>query len=116
MSQLTNNNFYNDIKTILQNARDTAYKQVNFIMVEAYWNIGKTIVEQEQNGEDRAKYGKAIIKELSTRLTKDFGKGYSVTNLKLMRQFYIIFPKSHTLSDLLSWSYCKLIIGDHNAI
>ena len=114
MDKLTNNDFYNNIKSILQVARDTAYKQVNFIMVEAYWNIGKTIVEQEQNGEDRAKYGKAIIKELSARLIEDFGKGFSTTNLKQMRQFYIIFPKGHTLSDLLSWSHYKLIMRVEN--
>jgi len=115
MDKLTiNNTFYNDIKTILQTARNNTYKQINFIMVEAYWNIGKQIVIQEQNGNDRAKYGKAIIKELSVKLTKDFGKGFSVTNLKLMRQFYIIFPKSHTLSDLLSWSHYKLIMKVEN--
>ena len=114
MDKLTNNDFYNNIKSILQVARDTAYKQVNFIMVEAYWNIGKIIVEQEQNGEDRAKYGKAIIKELSARLIEDFGKGFSTTNLKQMRQFYIIFPKGHTLSDLLSWSHYKLIMRVEN--
>ena len=110
MGQLTNNNFYNDIKNILQKARDTAYKQVNFIMVEAYWNIGKTIVEQEQHGEDRAKYGKAVIKALSTRLTQDFGKGYSTRNLWNMRQFYITFPIVQTLSAQLSWSHYQLIM------
>ena len=109
-----NNGFYEDIKDILQKARDTAYKQVNFIMVEAYWNIGKQIVEQEQNGEDRAKYGKYIIKELSTRLTKDFGKGYSVQNLWNMRQFYLTFPILSTLCRELSWSHYKLIMRVEN--
>ena len=108
------NNFYEQIKDILQKARDTAYKQVNFIMVEAYWNIGKQIVNQEQNGDDRAKYGKYIIKELSLRLTEDFGKGYSVTSLKLMRKFYMTFPIGHTLCDQLSWSHYKLIMRVEN--
>ena len=71
MDKLTiNHNFYNDIKDILQTARNNTYKQINFIMVEAYYNIGKQIVLQEQNRNDRAKYGKAIIKELSTKLTQ----------------------------------------------
>jgi Protein of unknown function (DUF1016). len=56
-------------------------------MVEAYWNIGKNIVEQ-QGGEEAAEYGKGLIKELSQRMTKDFGKGFTATNLKYMRQFY----------------------------
>ena len=94
-------NFYTDIKNILQTARDTAYKQVNFIVLEAYWNIGKQIVNQEQNGEDRAKYGKYIIKELSIRLTKDFGKVYSSRNLRYMRQFYLTFPIWQMLSAKL---------------
>ncbi len=115
MDQLTiNNNIYNTIKDILHTARTNTYKQINFIMVEAYWNIGKTIVQEEQSGQDRAKYGKAIIKELSKRLTKDFGKGFSTTNLKQMRQFYIVFQKGHTLSNLLSWSHYKLIMRIEN--
>jgi len=61
----TQNSFYHDIKSILQTARDNAYKSVNFIMVEAYWNIGKKIVEVEQNGETKAKYGSKLISELS---------------------------------------------------
>lgn len=105
-----NSNFYQDIKSILETARDNAYKQVNFIMVESYWNIGKKIVDEEQNGNDRAEYGKYLIKELSIQLTNDFGKGFTSTNLKMMRQFYMTFPKSHTLCDQLSWSHYRLII------
>ena len=114
MDKLTDNNFYLDVKNILQKARDTAYKQVNFIMVEAYWNIGKQIVNQEQNGDDRAKYGKYIIKELSLRLTKDFGKGYSARNLRSMRQFYLTFPNWQTVSAKLSWSHYQLIMRVEN--
>lgn len=102
--------FYLNVKTILQTARDTVYKQVNFIMVEAYWNVGKQIVEEEQNGEDRANYGSYLIKNLSKQLTQDFGKGFTATNLKMMRQFYNAFPNSHTLCDQLTWSHYRLII------
>jgi hypothetical protein len=110
----TQNSFYHDIKSILQTARDNAYKSVNFIMVEAYWNIGKKIVEVEQNGETKAKYGSKLISELSKQLTVDFGKGFNTTNLKMMRQFYLIFPNRHTLCDQLSWSHYRLIMRIEN--
>lgn len=105
-----NDNLYLNIKNILHNARDNAYRQVNFIMVEAYWNIGQQIVEEEQNGKDRAEYGSYLIKELSLKLTKEFGKGFSQQSLRNMRQFYNSFPIRSTLRSELSWSHYKLII------
>ena len=106
----TNKDFYEGVKKILQTARDNAYRQVNFIMVEAYWYIGKQIVEEEQKGEDRAKYGSYLIKEFSERLTADFGKGFSKQSLWNMKQFYLAFPILSTLWRELSWSHYKLII------
>jgi len=100
--------FYDQIKTILQSARDKAYTQVNFIMVEAYWHIGQQIVEEEQRGEGRAKYGSYLIKELSKQLTTDFGKGFSQQSIRNMRQFYCCFPICSTLWSELSWSHYKL--------
>ena len=85
--------FYKSIKDILQTARNNTYTEVNSIMVEAYWNIGKQIIHEEQNGEDKAKYGTYLIKELSKKLTTDFGKGFSSRNIRNMRQFYLTFPK-----------------------
>ena len=70
--EVFDNELYKNIKQILKEARDHAYKQVNFIMVEAYWNIGKHIFEEEQKQEDRAKYGSYLIKELSKKLSSDF--------------------------------------------
>ena len=67
--------FYKQVSSILNAARDKAYTAVNFAMVEAYWEIGKSIVD-EQGGEERAKYGEALLKALAIRLTKDFGKGF----------------------------------------
>lgn len=64
---------------------------VNLSMVYTYYEIGKRIVQKEQNGQERADYGKYLIKELSKYLTKQFGKGFSITNLKQMRQFYLIY-------------------------
>ncbi len=111
---IQNDDLYLKIKNILQSARDNAYRHINFVMVEAYWNIGKQIVEDEQRGKDRAEYGTYLIKELSSRLTKDFGKGFTTTNLKMMRQFYHAFPNSHTLCDQLSWSHYRLIMRVDN--
>ncbi|MDQ7047477.1 MAG: DUF1016 N-terminal domain-containing protein [Sulfurovum sp.] len=102
--------FYLNIKNILQTARDNTYRQVNFTMVEAYWNIGQQIVQEEQNGKDRADYGVYLIKNISKKLTADFGKGFTSTNLKMMRQFYNAFQNSHTLCDQLTWSHYRLIV------
>ena len=82
-------------------------------MVLSYWQIGKMIVER-QGGEDRAKYGDGLIEELSIQLRKDFGKGYTITNLKYMRMFYKTFPKSHALRDQLSWTHYRLLLHVEN--
>ncbi len=74
----------------------------------------KTDCRRGQNGEDRAKYGSHLIKKLSKQLTSDFGKGFTTTNLKVMRQFYNAFPNSHTLCDQLTWSHYRLIIRVDN--
>ncbi len=105
--------FYQEIKIILDSARNKVYQTANFAMVEAYWQIGKSIVE-EQGGEDRAEYGAGLIEDLSRRMTKDFGKGFTTTNLKYMRQFYLTFPNSHALSDQLSWTHYRLLMRVEN--
>lgn len=76
-------------------------------MTQTYWQIGKRIVEEEQGGRQRAEYGKALLKGLSQELTKEFGKGFSVDNLKNMRRFFLAFQKSETVSPKfkLSWSH-----------
>ncbi len=85
-------------------------------MVLAYWQIGKMIVDK-QGGEARAKYGDGLIKELSIKMTKDFGKGFTESNIRYMRAFYILFPNRHTLCAELSWSHYRLLISldDENA-
>ena len=87
--------FYQQIKHILLEARNKVYQTANFAMVEAYWNIGKSIVEQ-QGGEEKAEYGVRLIAELSKQMSTDFGKGFTVANLKNMRQFYLHFKKLRT--------------------
>ena len=121
------NDFLKDVSDVLLRAQKNAKTSVNLSMVYAYFEIGRMIVEEEQHGENRAAYGKQLLKELSAYLTKQFGKGFSVTNLKQMRQFYVIYAEDsigQTLSDqfenlpavstgrkfFLSWShYLKLM-------
>ena len=95
--------------SILNAARDKAYTAVNFAMVEAYWEIGKSIVD-EQGGEERAKYGEALLKALAIRLTKDFGKGFEARELRKMRQFYLAFPIRDSLRPELSWTHYRRLI------
>ena len=102
-----------EIKTILAVARQKAATAVNFAMVEAYWLMGQRIVEEEQNGANRAQYGEGLIKHLSKALVTEFGKGFSVANLKNFRKFYLVFQedeKGYTLCSLLSWSHYRLIM------
>jgi len=87
------NSLYAEISAVLEKARSSAYRAINLAMVQAYWQIGYLIVEHEQEGKERAEYGKAILKELSLRLTREFGKGYSVQALRNMCQFYLVFSK-----------------------
>jgi hypothetical protein len=99
-----------EIRQILIGARQTAYKAVNFAMVTAYWNIGRLIVEDEQQGSTRAEYGKAVLADLSVRLTEEFGKGFDERELRRIRQFYLAFPKWDALRPELSWTHYRLLI------
>jgi len=102
-----NNELYKDVKELLQKAKSKVYQTINSTMTQTYYEIGKRIVEEEQGGETRAQYGKALLKSLSIQLCIEFGKGYSEQNLKNMRQFYLSFQKRQTLSSefKLSWSH-----------
>ena len=101
---------YQSIKEILEKARNSAYRSVNYAMVQAYWHIGRVIIEEEQKGEKRAEYGSGLLKELSKRLTKDYGKGFDESNLRYMRIFYLTFPKCDALRHELSWTHYRLLI------
>lgn len=104
---------YKEIKSILEQARNKVYKAANSTMVEAYWNIGRVIVEK-QGGNNKAEYGTALIKNLSKKMTKEFGKGFTVANLKNMRQFYLIFQKSYALRSELTWTHYRLLMRVEN--
>jgi predicted nuclease of restriction endonuclease-like (RecB) superfamily len=103
-------NCIKEIQQILENARSNAYRAVNFEMVKAYWEIGKVIVEEEQKGEKRAEYGLALINDLSVKLTKEYGKGFTERNLRNMRAFYDSFPKWHALRAELTWTHYRLLL------
>jgi len=88
------NNLYNQIEEIIVTKRNKVTYQINNTMLETYFLIGKLIVENEQNGNIHAEYGKQILKELSRILTKRFGSGFSLSNLKCMRKFYLVYEKN----------------------
>lgn len=103
----------NDIRAILTEARRKVYTTANTAMVQAYWNVGRLIVEA-QGGSERAAYGNRLIDEVSKRLTQEFGKGFTATNLKYMRLFYEAFPIRHALRDELSWTHYRLLTKVNN--
>ncbi len=112
---------YRGIHEVLVSARTKARRAVNEAMVQAYWQIGRLIVEDEQQGSVRAAYGKRVLPEVAERLTTEFGKGFSLTNLKLFRQFYLAFPIGHTLCDQLShsplsWSHFRQVLRISNPV
>ena len=109
--------FIADIKNILTAARQKAYAAVNFTMVQAYWHIGKRIVEEDQQGKERATYGDALLKELSISLTQELGRGFSYPNLRNFRQFYLTYPDEnicYTVCSKLNWSQNRLIMRVEN--
>ena len=127
MSDLLNRNVLSDIKTIIDSFRSQAFRAVNVAMVAAYWKIGERIVKEEQGGTKKAGYGEKLIQELSNSLTKEYGSGFSATNLKYFRQFYLMFPMGHALRDEsgdfaishalrgeLSWTHYRLLLKVEN--
>jgi len=102
------------IRELVQQARQQIQRSVNSAMVQTYWHIGRLIVEDEQQGEVRAEYGKQQLEQLSTRLTEEFGKGFDVTNLRSMRRFYQAFPIRDAVRLELSWTHYRYLIRIDN--
>jgi len=99
-----------EIRELLEKSRKNIAQQVNTELLTTYWNIGRIIVEYEQQSQLRAEYGKQTLKELSKELTREFGKGFSRSNLQNMRAFYLAYEKCQTPSGKLAWShYCELL-------
>jgi predicted nuclease of restriction endonuclease-like (RecB) superfamily len=100
----------NELRDLIIQARQQAYRSVNTIQVQTYWQIGRHIVEFEQGGEARAAYGKRLLAELATALTGEFGKGFDASNLRYMRLFYQAFPNCGALRHELSWTHYRLLL------
>ena len=94
----------------MDTARNKVYQTSNFEMVQSYWDIGREIVEEEQQGKERAEYGKYIIVNLSGKLTKEYGKGFTEQNLRNMRQFYQVFSIRHALRSELTWTHYRSLM------
>lgn len=120
MNNLNNLDLFQNISNIILTSKQDLKRTINTTMVQTYWNIGKLIIEDEQNGNDRAEYRKETLKNLSDKLTQEFGKGFTERNLRNMRQFYIYFPKvnavcsqssiRHAVRAELSWSHYRSIL------
>jgi hypothetical protein len=99
-----------DIRQIVTASRLTVSQTVNSAMVLTYWQVGRLIVEYEQQGQVRAGYGKKLLEQLSQVLQAEFGKGFDVSNLRNMRQFYLTFPNHDSVSHKLSWTHYRRLI------
>lgn len=111
MKELIDNKMIEQIKSLLESARQKVAAEVNSTLIMTYWQIGKIIVEDEQKHESRAEYGKQTLKTLSKVLTEEYGKGFSRSNLQNMRQFYLAYPKCQSVTGKLSWThYCELLL------
>lgn len=102
-----------DVKSIISSGMESAYNAANRAMVSTYWNVGRRIVEQEQSGNQRAKYGAAIMDALAAELTKEYGKSYSKRNLQYFRKFYQCFPDFEIVNACvhnLTWTHFRSLL------
>jgi predicted nuclease of restriction endonuclease-like (RecB) superfamily len=106
---LTDSHLLQSIKDIILESRKRVFRITNTALLQTYWQIGKLIIEDEQQGKSKATYGEATLKTLASQLTFEFGKGFDYTNLTNMRKFYQAFPIVDTLRQELSWSHYRLL-------
>ena len=104
------NTFLNDIREIIDAARQNAVRSVDFCRVQMYWHMGKRIFEEEQQGKDRADYGTYLIKNLAKQLEPEYGSGFFVRQLAFCRQFYRIYPIANALRSQLNWTQYRMLI------
>lgn len=102
--------FINEIKSIINTARLNAVRSVDFCRVQMYWSIGKRIFEKEQQGKERAEYGKYLIRNLAKGIEPEYGSGFSVRQLEMCRQFYRLYPIANALRSQLNWTQYRLLI------
>ncbi|MBR4156625.1 MAG: hypothetical protein IKU01_08025 [Bacteroidales bacterium] len=106
-----NQDLLDDIKGIINNARQNALRSVDFCRVQMYWNIGKRIFEEEQNGKERADYGTYLLKNLARKIEPEYGSGFSIRQLERSRQFYRTYPIASALRTQLNWNQYKQLIS-----
>lgn len=114
MMVISEDSLFLSVKEIINQSRERVFRLANSTLLLSYWQIGQIIVEDEQQGKGRATYGKFVLKNLSKKLTLEFGKGFDYTNLSNMRKFYQAFPIVDTLSQQLSWSHYRLLSTQEN--
>jgi predicted nuclease of restriction endonuclease-like (RecB) superfamily len=102
------------LRALLEKSRQQLQQNINTTMVYTYWQVGRLIVEREQQGNERAAYGKQVLKQLSNILTAEFGKGFDSSNLRNMRKFYLVFPKHDSVRHKLSWTHYRSLIRIEN--
>ena len=104
-------NLYNEVREIIASARQNATRSVDFCRVQMYWNIGKRILETEQEGKERAEYGSYLLKNLAKKLEPEYGTGFSVRQLERSRQFYNMYPIATALRTQFNWTQYKLLLA-----
>jgi predicted nuclease of restriction endonuclease-like (RecB) superfamily len=114
MMEISEDSLFQSVKEIIRQSREKVFRIANSTLLLTYWQIGKLIVEDEQQGKERAEYGKQTLKNLSKKLSLEFGKGFDESNLRNMRSFYQAFPICDALRHELSWTHYRLVIRlDH---
>ena len=109
--QIKNTALYNDTREIILNARSNAVRSVEFTRLIMYWHLGERIFNEEQRGQDRAEYGDYLIRDLSKELEKEFGSGFSYTQLTRSRKFYRFYPNVKDVRPQLNWSQYRRLIA-----
>lgn len=109
--EVSEDSLFQSVKEIIAQSREKVFRIANSTLLLTHWQIGRLIIEDEQKGKERAEYGKFILKNLSKKLTLEFGKGYDYTNLSNMRKFYKIFPIVDAVRQQLSWTHYRLLLN-----
>ena len=115
LMSIKSDNLLNDARSIIETARNNAVRSVDFSRVQMYWNLGRRIFEEEQQGKDRADYGAYIVKMLAKNLESEYGSGFGVRQLEQCRQFYRTYPNTNALRSQLNWSQYRRLIHNQYA-
>jgi len=114
MMEISEDSLFLSVKEIINQSRERVFRVANSTLLLTYWQIGQLIVEDEQQGKERAEYGKFVLKNLSKKLTFEFGKGFDESNLRNMRSFFQAFPIRDAVRHELSWTHYRLLLRQEN--